>query len=86
MNYLLNNPALCKIKKLCAELGDIQLKSDYHAKLSLYRNGESEHPSSSHSINGSSKCRIVKIVAVIISALLLLSVLSNILRCLNYKK
>ena len=86
MNYLLNSPALCKIKKFCAELGDIQLKSDYHVKLSLYRNGECEHPSSSHSTNGSSKCRIVKIVAVIITTLLLLSILRNVFRCLNYKK
>lgn len=86
MNDLSNNSALCKIKRFFCELGDVQLKSDYHIKLSLYRNGECEHPSYSHSINGSSKCRTIKVIAVLAAALLLLSILRSVLSCFKSKK
>ena len=86
MNDLSNNSALCKIKKLLHELGKIQLKSDYHVKLSLYRDGDCEHPSSSHSTNGSSKCRIIKIIAAVGAALIILSIFRNIFRALNSKR
>ena len=86
MNDLSKNSALCQFKKFCFDLGNIQLKSDYHVKLSLYRNGKCEYPTTSHSINGSSKCRIIKIIAALVAALLLTSILCKICRCLRFKK
>ena len=85
MNELSNDSALCKIKKFFCELGDVQLKSDYHIKLSLYRNEKSEQPSYSHSTNGSSKCRILKVAAIVCAALILWSILCKILRAINCK-
>ena len=86
MNDLSRNSALCQFKKICFDLGNVQLKSDYHVKLSLYRDGKCEYPTCSHSINGSSKCRIIKVFAAIVAAMILTSILGGLFRCLKSKK
>ena len=86
MNNFTTNTALCNIKKFFEELSKIQLKSDYHVKLSLFRDEKSESPSCSHSINGASKCRLLKIFAVLSIALLAMSILHEIFYCARFKK
>ena len=86
MNALSNNSALCQLKKFCFDLLNIQLKSDYHVKLSLFRNGECEHPTACHSISGSSKCRVIKVLTAVVAALLFISMLCGIVRCFKLKK
>ena len=86
MNDLSKNSALCKFKKFCCDLLNIQLKSDYHVKLSLYRDEKCEQPTCLHSINGSSKCRIINIITAFTAALIITSMLCTLCRCLKFKK
>ena len=86
MNHSSTNTALCKIQNFFEELSKIQLKSDYHIKLSLFRDEKSENPSCSHSINGASKCRLMKMVAVLSVVVLITSIMHDIFYCARFKK
>ena len=80
------NDFLCKFKKFCCNVGNVQLKSDYHVKLSLYNDEKCEYPACSHSANGSSKCSLIKVIAAISATLLLVSILHDIYYFIKFKK
>ena len=86
MNKISSNTVLCKIKAFFEELSKIQLKSDYHVKLSLFRDETAQQHSCTQSITGSSKCRIIKIFAAASIVLLVTSLLHDIYYCSRFKK
>ena len=85
MNNLSNSQPICKIKDLCHKLAKINLKSEYKVKLSLFKDEKAEEPCCSHTLDGESKCKIVKILAVISMTLLIVSMLENLFCCKKYR-
>ena len=85
MNNLTNCQPVCKIKDLCRKLGKINLKSEYNVKMSLFKDENAEAPCCSHTFNGESKCKIVKILAVVSIVLLVASLLEDLFCCKKYR-
>ena len=86
MKGMSNNYTVCKLRELFKSLSEVRLKSDYNIKLSIYKDESSEAPSSSHSLSGTVKCKILKAAALISLIVVFCSLISSLTSCLRFRK
>jgi len=71
------------MREFFASLSKAHLKGDYSIKLSMFRDGFSNIPSTTHTFQGSIKCKILKLVAIFTMAVLFISSISALLSCMR---
>ena len=86
MNKISNCPAVCNIKRFFCSLSKLQLKSEYDVKLSLYSDEKSDTPNCSHSMSGTSKYSLTKILAIGAIIALLMSAVCSLISCMSCDK
>ena len=63
MNSLQEKSAVCKIKDFFSKLFQLQIKSDYDVNISIFRDNDAKAASSTHSMSGACKCRLIKLAS-----------------------
>lgn len=81
MNGLQKNSFVCKIKDFFAKLCQIRIKSDYNIKIDVFRDGDAQEASSTHSMSGICRCTVIKLAALVAIAWLFVCAMSAVCSC-----